>query len=212
MLAWGFGFWMWRLTLASGVLFLMSAEYSEVMCGFWPGTLVTWSWLHLSKIYCCPLRLWSQICDTCQSCWFPNSVTVMLCRASCLMPEGWLHAYEMVTEHFANPNLSVVVAKYWFLRFVAWDRTFMCSVFTATLTMYDRIICSDYLLLTSIKGCRAPEDVRASFLFEGDLNSITRSGGFYDDEPSWSCSLWLLNGLRLRSVGCRPNPCTWWNT
>ena len=29
----------------------------------------------------------------------------------CLGPEGWLHTYEMVTEHFANPNFSVVVAK-----------------------------------------------------------------------------------------------------
>ena len=29
--------------------------------------------------------------------------------------EGWLHTYEMVTEHFADPNLSVVVAKCWFL-------------------------------------------------------------------------------------------------
>ena len=35
--------------------------------------------------------------------------------ARCLGPEGWLHTYEMVTEHFANPNLSVVVAKCWFL-------------------------------------------------------------------------------------------------
>ena len=25
-------------------------------------------------IYCCALRLWSQICVTCQSCWFPDSV------------------------------------------------------------------------------------------------------------------------------------------
>ena len=31
MLAGGFGFWMWRLTLARCVLFLMSAEYSAVM-------------------------------------------------------------------------------------------------------------------------------------------------------------------------------------
>ena len=29
--------------------------------------------------------------------------------------QGWLHTYEMVTEHFGNPNLSVVVAKCWFL-------------------------------------------------------------------------------------------------
>ena len=40
---------------------------------------------------------------------------VLLCRARCLGPEGWLHTYEMVTEHFDHPNLSVVVAKCWFL-------------------------------------------------------------------------------------------------
>ena len=33
-------------------------------------------------------------------------------------PEGWLHTYELATGHFANPNLSVVVAKYCFLGFV----------------------------------------------------------------------------------------------
>ena len=31
--------------------------------------------------------------------------------ARCLGPEGWLHTYEIVTEHFANPSLSVVIAK-----------------------------------------------------------------------------------------------------
>ena len=31
----------WRLTLARGFLFLLSAEYSAVMCGAWLGTLVT---------------------------------------------------------------------------------------------------------------------------------------------------------------------------
>ena len=43
---------------------------------------------------------------------------VLLCRARCLGPVGWLHTLEMVMEHFANPNLSVVVAKCWFLGFV----------------------------------------------------------------------------------------------
>ena len=41
---------------------------------------------------------------------------VLLCRGK--MPVGWLHTFEMVTEHFANANLSVVVAKCWFLWFV----------------------------------------------------------------------------------------------
>ena len=54
--------------------------------------------------------------------------------ARCLGHMGRLHTFEMVTEHFANPNLSVVVAKCWFLGFVVLDRTSMCSVFIATLT------------------------------------------------------------------------------
>ena len=116
---------MWRPTLAGGVLFLLSAEYSVVMCWTWPGTLVTWPWLRLSMIYCCGLRLWSQICVTCRSCWLSDSVALSCCTgARCLGPVGWWHTNEMVTEHFAIPNLIVVVAKFWFLGFVVWDRTF----------------------------------------------------------------------------------------
>ena len=44
-----------------------------------------------------------------------------------LGPVGWLHTYEMVSEHLANPNLSVVVEMLFF-RFVVWNRTFMCTV------------------------------------------------------------------------------------
>ena len=59
----------------------------------------------------------------------PVSVVLSCCvGARCLGPVGWRHMYEMVTEYFANPNLSVVVAKCWFLGFVVWDRTFMCAV------------------------------------------------------------------------------------
>ena len=50
-----------------------------------------------------------------------------------LGPEGWRHTYEMDMEHFANPSLYVVVAKCCFLMFVLRGRTYMWSVFTATL-------------------------------------------------------------------------------
>ena len=50
---------------------------------------------------------------------FPVSVAMSCCvGARCLGPMGWLHSFEMVREHFANPNLSVVVAKCCFLGFV----------------------------------------------------------------------------------------------
>ena len=77
------------------------------MCYAWPGTLVSWPRLRLSMIYCCALRLWSQICTTCRRCWFPFSVALSCCvGARCLGPVGWLHTFEMVTEHFANPNCT----------------------------------------------------------------------------------------------------------
>ena len=50
---------------------------------------------------------------------FPVSVALSCCvGARCLGPAGRLQTFEMVTEHFANPNLSVVFAKCWFLGFV----------------------------------------------------------------------------------------------
>ena len=79
--------------------------------------------------------------------WFGRPV--LLCRGK--MPR--LHTWEMVTEHFANPNLSVVVAKYWFLGSVVLDRIIMCAVFTATLTKMTRFLivyCHQWL------PCRLP--------------------------------------------------------
>ena len=41
--------------------------------------------------YCCALRLWSQICTTCRSCWFPVSVALSCCAGvRCLGPEGYV--------------------------------------------------------------------------------------------------------------------------
>ena len=62
-------------------------------------------------LYCCALRLWSQICVTCWSCWFPDLVALPCAWAGCLGPEGRQHTYEMDIEHFTNPSLSVGVAK-----------------------------------------------------------------------------------------------------
>ena len=59
---------------------------------------------------------------------------VLLCRGRMRRPQGWRHMYEMDMQHFTNPSLSVVVAKCWFLGFVVRPRTYICSVFSATLT------------------------------------------------------------------------------
>ena len=43
---------------------------------------------------------------------------VLLCRGKMPQARGMAAYFEMVTKHFANPNLNVVVAKCWFLGFV----------------------------------------------------------------------------------------------
>ena len=126
---------------------------------------------------------------------------VLSYRAKCLGPEGWRHTFEMVTMHFANPNLSVVVAKCWFLGFVVWDSS-LCR----NPDLDDRIF---YCLLTSMAAVQANDD-RASFQFVGDLN------GYH---PEWlGCTTTNRHGFAAldfvwwRSGGCRPKPCTWWYT
>ena len=114
-------------------MYLLSAEYSVVMCGAWPGTLVAWLWLRFDMIYSFALRLWSQIFVMCMSCLLPDLVAM-----SC-----------SVVPWQKNKKLSVVAAKCWVLGFVVWDRTFICSDLTATLHR-----CLDLWLFTNINGCR----------------------------------------------------------
>ena len=91
---------MWRLTLSVGVLHVLSAEYSVVMRGAWPGTLV--------DILLCSETLVSDMHHVSEVL---VPVTLSCCvGARCLEPAGWLYTFEMVAEHFANLNLSVVVA------------------------------------------------------------------------------------------------------
>ena len=106
-LAWSFGFWTWRLTLACCILFPLSAEYSVVMCVAWPGTLVTWPWSRLDMTYCCAQRLWYQICVTCWSCWFLDLVAMSSCtqniRELTLVFRLMLSTYDM-----SNSSQSLV--------------------------------------------------------------------------------------------------------
>ena len=100
------GIRMWRLIRARGVLFPLCAEYSVVIFGVCPGTLVTCPWSRLSLIYCCVPRHWSRICTTCQSCWFLDLVALLCCAGTrCLEPCDRM--CEMDLELFANTNCSV---------------------------------------------------------------------------------------------------------
>ena len=63
-----------------------------------------------------------------------------------------------------------------------------------------------YCLLLSMAAVQA-EDVRASFLLVGDLN-----GHHQEWLGSTTTNRHGAVAFDLRSVGCRPNPCKWWNT
>ena len=102
---------MWKLPLGRGVLFLMSAEYSVVMCEAYPGTLVTSPWLLRYDILLSSQTLVSDMRNLSKILVSGFCRPVLLCRGRMPGPEGWLHANEMDTEHFGNQNLSVVVAK-----------------------------------------------------------------------------------------------------
>ena len=129
-LAWGFGFRTWRRSLAHGVLFLLPAKYSGVMCGFWLGTLVTdrgvVSVSHTVVLWDFGLRYVSRV-----TLWFAVLFALTSCAgAGCLWPEVYRHTHEMDTYHYANSNLRVIFLKWCFWGFVVWDRTSKCSVFT----------------------------------------------------------------------------------
>ena len=72
----------------------------------------------------------------------------------------------MVTEHFANQNLSVVVAKCWFCRVCRVRQNLYVLSLYHNPDLDDRIFDR---LLASMAALQA-EDVHASFLFVGDFN------------------------------------------
>ena len=71
----------------------------------------------------------------------------------------------------------------------------------------------DFWLFTNINGCRVGWGCAWTFpvclWFEWLLSGVV---GFYNHKSSCCRSLWLRNCVWLRSVGCRPDPCTWRNT
>ena len=91
---------------------------------------------------------------------------VLLCRGKMPRARGMAAYDEMGTDHFANPNFSVVVAE--MLVFSAYgvrQNLYVYGLYRNP-DLDDRII---DCLLASMAAVQA-EDVRASFLFVGDLN------------------------------------------
>ena len=167
-----------------------------------------WPWHHLSMTYCCPQRLWSQICVTCQSCWFPDLVTLFCCAgAGCLRPrDGSIH-YRWIW--------SILPTQVW----VCFWKMLILMVCGVRQNLYEFNFYQNpdqddqIFEFTNINGCRAGWGCAClspiSGWFEWPSSGVT---GFYTHKLSWCYSFWLRDCIFLRSAGCRPDPCTRWNT
>ena len=119
-------------------------------------------------------------------CWFPDLVALSCAGEGCLGPKGWLHMYAMDMEHFANPSLSVVVAKCCFFLVCGVRQNFYVFSLYRNPDLVDWIF---HCLPTSMAAVQT-EDVLASFLFVGDLSGHHQEWlGFYNHKSSRFCSL-----------------------
>ena len=101
MAAWGFGFWMWRQTLGRVVLYLVSAEYSVVMCGARNLSDLTVASSQYD-ILLCSETLVSDKRHVSEMLVPGFCRPVLLCRGKMPRARGMAATFEMVTKHFAN--------------------------------------------------------------------------------------------------------------
>ena len=188
MLAWGFGFWMWRLTLTRGFMFPLSADYSVVMCGAWPGKLGTSPWHRLGMRYSCALRLWYQICVTCRSC---RRLVVPGQHASGPRDGGICTRWIWSISSTQVLALLLRNVGFWAL----WCETELICI-QSLLQHWPRW--QNFWLLNNINDCCAGWGCACLFpvcgWFEWPSSGVV---GFYNHESSWCCSLWLLNCVWL---------------
>ena len=137
------------------------------MCGSWPGTLVTWPWLRLSMIY--SVLLWDI------GLRYPSRVGVGFSRfrSSCLVVSGKDASVSGMAASlrdgygaFRQPRFECGCCEMLFFRVCGVRlNVYVCSLYRNP-DLDDRNF--DCLLASKV-AVRA-EDVRASFLFVGDLN------------------------------------------
>ena len=178
------------------------------MCGAWLGTLVTWPWLRLGMIYCCALRPWSQICGMCRRNWFPFGRPVLLCLGKMLQARGMAAYVRDCYGAFCQPKFECGCGEMLVFRTSGVRQNLYVYSLYHNRDLEDRIFdCS----LASMAAMQA-EEVRTSLQFVGDLNGHHQK--WLGSMTTNHCGVAAFDfaSLWLCSVGCRPNPCTWWNT
>ena len=166
MLAWGIGFWMWRLTLACGILFLLSVEYSAAMRGALAVNLgdltVAPSWY---DILLCSETLVSDMHHVSEILVPGFGLSVLLCQGK--MPWAWGAAYVRDGYRaFCQPKFECGCYEMLVFRVCGGRRNLHVFSLYCNPDLDDRIF--DCLL--SSMAVMQTEDICASFLFVCDLN------------------------------------------
>ena len=158
---------MWRQTLARRVLHLMSAEYSVVMCGAWPGTL---SDLTVASsqydILLCFETLVSDMRHVSEVLVPGFGRPVLLCRGKMPRALGMAAYVRDGYGAFRQPKFECGCCEMLVFRVCGMRQNLYVYSLYRNHDLHDRIF--DYLL-ASMAAVQA-EDVRASFMFKGDLN------------------------------------------
>ena len=137
----------------------------------WLWTLVAWRWRRLRTTYCCALRLLSQICITCRSCWFQVLVALSCCiGAGCLNARGMGAYVRNRYGAFSQPIFECGYSAMLLFRICGVRQNFYMFSLTATLTKGP-----DFWLFTNINGCRV--DCGCACLFHVCGWSIWPSSG-----------------------------------
>ena len=198
---------MLRLIRAHGVLFRLAAEYSAAMCGVCPGTLVIWPWFRRGLLLCSE-TLVSDLRHVSEFLVPVFGRPVFLCRGNLPRARGMAAYARDGYRAFRQPKFECGCCEMLVVRVCGLRQNFYVYNLYRNPDKDDRIY---DCLLTSMAAMQA-EDVRASFLFLGNLNGHHQEWLGSATTNSHGVAAFDFDCVRLGSVGCRPDPCTWWNT
>ena len=154
---------MWRQTLTRGVLYLLPAEYSVVMCGAWPGASFQHNILLCSETLVSDMRHVSVLSEVLVPGFGRH---VLLCQGKMPRARGMAAYVRDGYGVFRQPKFKCGCGEMLIFRVCGVRQNiYVCSLYRNT-DLDNRIF---DCLLASVAAVH-DEDVSASFLFVGDLN------------------------------------------
>ena len=133
---------------------------------------------------------------------------VLLCRGKMPRVRGMAAYVRDGYGAFRQPKFECGCCEMLFFRVCGVRQNLCVNNFYRSPDLDDRFF---YCLLASTAAVQA-EDIRAAFLFVGHLNGHHQEWLGSTTTNRHGVASFDFASLWLRSIGCRPNPSTWWNT